>query len=169
MRPKIAVDIDGVLADIHTAVFRRLGLNLRAEDIRVWDFFEELGLERRVFWDAYRELWSRDYRSIPLIEESAPQTIAALRERYVVDIVSCRPTDTWAGTAEWLRWRGIGYDDLRLLPPKAEKTELREYIFFVDDNPNMALRDRGRVIIYDRPWNRGIEGVRRIRSLMELI
>lgn len=72
MRPRIAVDIDGVLADIHTAVFRRLGLNLRAEDIRVWDFFEELGLERRVFWDAYRELWSRDYRSIPLIEESAP-------------------------------------------------------------------------------------------------
>jgi hypothetical protein len=76
MRPRIAVDIDGVLADIHVAVFRRLGLSL------------------------------------------------------------C-----------------------------ADKTELREYLFFVDDNPNMTLRDRERVIIYDRPWNRGIDGVRRIRSL----
>jgi hypothetical protein len=43
MRPKIALDIDGVLADIHTAVFRRLGLNLRGEDIRVWDFFRGAG------------------------------------------------------------------------------------------------------------------------------
>jgi hypothetical protein len=31
MRPRIAVDIDGVLADIHVAVFRGLGSSLCAD------------------------------------------------------------------------------------------------------------------------------------------
>jgi uncharacterized HAD superfamily protein len=162
----IAIDVDGVLADIHSAVFKKLGLNLTIENITKYDFFDDLGVPRKTFWMTYKELWSQQYQVIPLIEPDAPTIIAELRKTFSIAIVSSRPKETWIGTASWLRLRGIQYDELRLLPPKTDKATL-EYSIIVDDNPELAQRCKN-VIVYDRPWNRTVHG-RRIRSLKELL
>ena len=162
----VAVDIDGVLADTHSAVFRKLGLNLTIENITKYDFFDEIGITRKEFWRTYKELWSQQYQVIPLIEPDAPTIIAELRKTFSIAIVSTRPKETWSGTVAWLKLRGIQYDELRLLPPKTDKATL-EYSIIVDDNPELAQRCKN-VIVYDRPWNRTVHG-RRIRSLKELL
>ncbi len=170
MKPKIAIDVDGVLADMHTPCFKRLGLNLSSEDVKEWDFFDDLGIDRQQFWETYKKIWSQEYQLIPLIEEDAPTTITKLREKFEVHIVSTRPKETFSGTVLWLKLRGIEYDRLLLLPPQIDKTEVigNDILFLVDDNPNFVSRSN-KVILYDRPWNRHIEAKRRIRSLRELL
>jgi uncharacterized HAD superfamily protein len=164
----IAIDIDGVLADLYSPIFKELGLSLTSEDVRSWNFFDELGVSRNAFWTVYKELWSNKYTTIPLVEEDAPATIAKLRQRYEVHILSSRPRETYSGTMLWLKYKGIECDGIHLLPPKADKTRfLHNFQILVDDNPEFA-RDT-RVILFDRPWNQGVKAKRRIRSLRELL
>jgi len=170
VRNMIAIDIDGVLADIHSVVIqkiqKKLGLKETPPTPTKWDFFDEIGITKKDFWRAYIELWSQEYQLIPLIEPDAPTIVAELRKTFRIAIVSTRPKETWSGTVAWLKLRGIQYDELRLLPPKTDKATL-EYSIIVDDNPELAQRCKN-VIIYDRPWNRTVHG-RRIRSLKELL
>jgi len=164
VRNMIAIDVDGVLADIHSVIIQKLGL--KAPTPTKWDFFDEIGITKKDFWRAYIELWSQEYQLIPLIEPDAPTIVAELRKTFRIAIVSTRPKETWSGTVAWLKLRGIQYDELRLLPPKTDKATL-EYSIIVDDNPELAQRCKN-VIVYDRPWNRTVHG-RRIRSLKELL
>jgi uncharacterized HAD superfamily protein len=165
---KIALDIDGVLADMHTPCFQTLRLNLTANDVRKWDFFDELGISREAFWDAYKKVWSEAYWLIPLIEPDAPTTIAKLRQRYEVHIISSRPKETHTGTISWLRHRGVEYDKIILLPPLTDKINfIDNHLCLVDDNPSFAHHPK--VMLFDRPWNRHVETKRRIRSLRELL
>jgi 5'(3')-deoxyribonucleotidase len=168
-KPKVAIDIDGVLADMHTPCFRLIGLPYTWRDVEVWDFFEELKVDRQAFWDAYKRIWSEQYHLIPLIEDDAPTTITKLREKFEVHIISTRPKETFSGTVLWLKLRGIEYDRLLLLPPQIDKTEVigNDILFLVDDNPSYGRHPK--VIIYDRPWNRCVEARKRIRSLRELL
>ena len=130
---KIAIDVDGVLADMHTPCFQLLGLKLTSDDVKRWDFFEDLQIDRRQFWETYKRLWKEHYEMIPLIEEEAATIIAKLREKFEVHIVTSRPEETYSGTILWLKYRGITYDKIILLPPLADKTEyIEEYLFLVD-------------------------------------
>jgi 5'(3')-deoxyribonucleotidase len=168
-KSKIAIDVDGVLADMHTPCFQLLGLKLTAGDVKRWDFFDDLQIDRRQFWETYKRLWKEYYEMIPLIEEEAATIIAKLREKFEVHIISTRPKETFSGTVLWLKLRGIEYDRLLLLPPQIDKTEVigNDILFLVDDNPSYGRHPK--VIIYDRPWNRCVEARRRIRSLRELL
>jgi uncharacterized HAD superfamily protein len=168
-KPKVAVDVDGVLADMHTPCFRLIGLPYTWRDVQVWDFFEELHVDRRTFWEAYKRLWSEKFHLIPLIEEDAPEIIAKLRQRYEVHIMTSRHKETTKGTELWLRHRGIEYDKLIVLPLAADKTKyLDDYLALVDDNPVFAKHSK--VILFDRPWNKTVSvNARRIRSLRELL
>jgi 5'(3')-deoxyribonucleotidase len=168
MKPKIAIDVDGVLADMHTACFKRLGLNLSSEDVKEWDFFDDLGIDRQQFWETYKKIWSQEYQLIPLIEMDAPTTITKLREKFEIHVMSCRPRETYSGTILWLKAHRIEYDKLILFPPLTDKTiHLDGYLFLIDDNPAYAHDEK--VILFDRPWNRTVNAKRRIRSLRELL
>jgi len=165
--PKIAVDVDGVLADIYSPIFKRMGLPYTWEDVREWDFFDDLHVDRQTFWDAYKKLWSEEYKLIPLVEKDAPHIIAELRRRHFEIHIMCnRPRQTVSGTVLWLRFHRIEYDKLIVFPPLTDKTKyLNDYLFLVDDNLAYAC---GKVILFDRPWNQCVNA-RRIRSLQELL
>jgi 5'(3')-deoxyribonucleotidase len=169
---KIAIDVDGVLADIHTAIFNYLKLPYKVEDIKKWDFFEDLGIEPKTFWNAYKKLWTEHYEDIPLIDEDSPIVIEKLMRRHIVDIVTCKPVETVGGAVRWLYFRKIPFNDFVFLRPSDDKLKIKKYNLFVDDNPKMA-RSR-RVVIFDRPWNRNvlrakILGIKRIYSLRDLL
>jgi uncharacterized HAD superfamily protein len=165
---KIAVDVDGVLANVYDPIFKELGLDYTSDDVRKWDFFDELGVDRQNFWKTYKKLWSEKFHLIPLIEEDASAMIRELRRCFEVHIMSCRFRTTFIGTLMWLQQYNIEYDGLVFLPPSADKTKyLDNYLVLVDDNP--AYSHHEKVILYDRPWNRYVEAKRRIRSLRELL
>jgi 5'(3')-deoxyribonucleotidase len=166
MKPKIAVDVDGVLAEIYSPIFQILGLPYTWEDVRKWDFFADLRVNKQAFWDAYKKLWSEKFHLIPLIEEDAPATIRELRRCFEVHIMSCRPRETFSGTVMWLQ-QYIEYDGLVFLPPSTDKTKyLDDYYLLIDDNP--AFAHHPKVILFDRPWNKTVNA-RRIKSLRELL
>jgi 5'(3')-deoxyribonucleotidase len=168
MKPKVAVDVDGVLADVYTPIFQMIGRPYTWKDVRKWDFFDDLGIDRQQFWETYKKIWGQEYNLIPLIEEDASRIIAELRRCFEVHIMSCRPKETFSGTLMWLQYRRIEYDGLILLPPLTDKTKyLDNYLALVDDNP--AFAQHSKVVIFDRPWNRHVEAKRRIRSLRELL
>jgi len=165
---KIAVDVDGVLADIHTAVFKYLGMPYTYRDIERWDFFNDFdGLGADVFWDTYRKLWSQRWDLIPLMDVDCVEVLGDLSKRHRIDVVTCRDSDLARGTCIWLALKRIPYEDFVLLPRNGDKTRLDKYDIFVDDNPAMA-KDRRRLILFSRPWNVKVSGVRRIESFRDL-
>lgn len=164
---KIALDIDGVLADIHTAVFEYLGLPYTFKDIKKWDFFNDFdGLDREKFWEAYRYLWGRRWDLIKLVDVDCVEVLRRISKYHRIDVVTCRDEDLLKGTCVWLALKRIPYEDFILLPRDGDKTKLKEYDVFIDDNPNMA-RDK-RLILFSRPWNRIVSGVRRIEKFKDL-
>ena len=165
---KIAVDVDGVLADIHTPVFRELGLPYTWKDVKAWDFYNKMkGLNKEKYMEAYRKVWKQKWHDIQLIDPEAPAVLKDLFKRHRIDIVTSREKDLEPPTVLWLVWKRIPFVDIVLVPPGADKTELEFYDLFVDDNPEMA-KDRERVILFDRPWNSGVPFVRRIKKFREL-
>jgi len=167
-KPKIAVDVDGVLADVYSPIFQMIGLPYTWEDVKKWDFFDELGVDRQNFWKTYKKLWSEKFHVIPLIEKDSPKILAELRRSFEIHIMPSRPKGTRLGTLQWLEYHRIGYDKIIFLPPSADKTKmlsLDNYLCLVDDNPAFVKDER--VILFDQPWNQGVFA-RRIRSLKEL-
>jgi uncharacterized HAD superfamily protein len=168
-KPKIAVDVDGVLANIYDPIFTLLGRrDLTSRDVKSWDFFADLQVDRRAFWDAYKRLW-KEFHLIPLIEKDSPKILAELRRSFEIHIMPSRPKGTRLGTLQWLEYHQICYDKIIFLPPSADKTKmlsLDNYLYLVDDNPAFVKDER--VILFDQPWNQGVRA-RRIRSLKELL
>ena len=166
---KIAIDVDGVLANIYDPIFTLLGRReLSSRDVKCWEFFDDLRVDRRAFWDAYKRLWSEEFHLIPLIEKDSPKILAELRRSFEIHIVTSRPVETHLGTIRWLEYHRIEYDKIIFLPPSADKTKmlsLDNYLCLVDDNPAFVKDER--VILFDQPWNQGVLA-RRIRSLKEL-
>jgi 5'(3')-deoxyribonucleotidase len=166
-KQKIAIDIDGVLADMHSPVFKKMGLRISANDVRTWDFFELLRVDRQMFWETYKRVWSEEYKLIPLVIEDSPRIIAELRRNFEVHIMTNRPRQTFSGTVLWLKFHRIEYDKLIVFPPLTDKTQyIYGYLFLVDDNPAYAHDER--VILFDRPWNQCVNA-KRIKSLRELL
>jgi uncharacterized HAD superfamily protein len=165
---KIAVDVDGVLADIHTAIFKYLGMPYTYRDVKRWDFFNDFdGLNAEIFWDAYRKLWSQRWDLIPLVDVDCVEVLRDLSKRHRIDVVTCRDAELVRGTCIWLALRRIPYEDFVLLPRNGDKTRLDKYDVFIDDNPAMA-KDRRRLILFSRPWNASVSRVRRIGGFRDL-
>jgi uncharacterized HAD superfamily protein len=165
---KIAVDVDGVLADIHTAIFKYLGMPYTYRDVKRWDFFNDFdGLNATVFWDTYRKLWSQRWDLIPLVDVDCVEVLRDLSKRHRIDVVTCRDMDLVRGTCIWLALKRIPYEDFVVLPRDGDKTRLDKYDLFIDDNPAM-VKDRNRLILFSRPWNRIVSGVRRVESFRDL-
>jgi len=164
---KIAVDVDGVLADIHTAVFQVLGLPYTWRDVKRWDFFEDLGIDKQDFWDAYRYVWDKRWDLIRLVDPDAVTVLQKLSKYHRIDIVTCRDKNLMRGTAIWLALKRIPYDNLVILPPKCDKSQLKDYDVIIDDNPELVKDPR--LILFVRPWNEHVaRGVRRIYSFKDL-
>jgi len=164
---KIAIDVDGVLADIHTAVFRHLGLPYTASDVKRWDFFDDFeGLNKEKFWEAYHYLWDRRWDLIELVDPECVSVLNRIAKFHRIDVVTCRDKSLLRGTAIWLALKRIPYENLIILPPKSDKSKVDGYDIIVDDNPAMAKDQR--TILFVRPWNEKVRGVRRIYKFEDL-
>ncbi|MCS6768438.1 MAG: hypothetical protein RMJ59_05005 [Candidatus Nitrosocaldus sp.] len=174
MRLRIAVDVDGVLADIISVWLahynRRNNSSLTKEQIERWDFWKSIGYSADEFYAELAVCWN-EWLNVPVMERGMAGSIAMLRRLGRVDIVSAQIASDQV--KRWLEYNNIPYDDYVSVARGADKADL-EYDAFIDDSPTNAKRISAMgklVLLYDQPWNRYIKDdgryIVRVKSMDE--
>jgi 5'(3')-deoxyribonucleotidase len=174
---KIAVDLEGTLADIHTPWIKLHnaghGTNYTLKDMTGWDFF--FGSSTEDFFRDVKNLWLYSWREIPPTEKNIGEKLSVLSDAHIIEIVTksvaaAAPKGTECIIA-WQHAHKIPYHSVFL--EHGSKFELN-YDLYVDDSPKFAEQAkiyRKKVLLYDRPWNQSVKDnayVKRIYSLSEI-
>jgi 5'(3')-deoxyribonucleotidase len=155
MRLKIAVDVDGVLADQVSPVLERINsrysLKLTKRDITEWDLKIE---DTNIKIEIERALLERDYvLSLPVIQ-GAKDGMEYLYQNYYVTVATARPKKTEAATIEWVSLH-FRYHDFCNTIEKGKGCVQSD--FLIDDYiPNIEefSKNRGVGLLFSQPWNR---------------
>jgi uncharacterized HAD superfamily protein len=174
---KIAVDLDGVLAEAMIGwcnlYNQRHGQSLSLEDIRAWDVWKIVKIQRDEFFRILDDAWAQ-WEQIPPTEEHVGEQVKLLHEFGSVDVVTGRSTRTVASAKKWLKANSIPYD--KFVPTESTMAKIRlDYDVFVDDSPTLmqliASRSTALGILYTRPWNQDTQipvVVRRVTKWAEV-
>jgi len=150
---KIAVDLDGTLAEIHTVFLKELekreGISHRFEDLETY-YFDEAPFSVEKFHKLARYNWKN--REISLTEPSLPEELNRISENHRVDIVTARGDVEEKFLRSWLESKGIEFDSFIV---DRIKTNL-DYDVLIDDSPKYIGKGMN-VFLYDRPYNRNAE------------
>ena len=155
---RIALDVDGVLADVMQAWLRmtnpgRLG-PLSKSDMTGWDFWSRYGVKKRDFYAQLDACWN-EWDSLPPTEPDLARATEVLSRMGAVDIVTARSPATNRHVRMWLKLHNISYRRSVHVAAGHMKADL-DYDVFIDDSPVNAeafLRNGKRVILYTQPWN----------------
>ena len=150
---RIAVDLDGTLADIHTVFLEELekqeGITHRFEDLETY-YFDEAPFSVEKFHEIAKHNWKN--REIPLTDPSLPEELNKLSENHRVDIVTARGDVEKSVLKNWLTEKGVKFDSFIV---DGTKTHL-EYDVLIDDSPKY-IGNGMKILLYDRPYNRNTE------------
>lgn len=167
----VGVDLDGVCGD-HGRAFAAVVAARRGVPVadlpeqRTWNF-TEWGLTDEEFDHLHRAgvLEHRMFRTMPPIDGCAEALWRLSDAGAWIRIVTHRLYANWghavvvSDTVAWLDEHGIPYRDLCFLGQKPQV----DADVYVDDAPHnvTALRRRGStVVVFDQPYNRGLDGPR---------
>ncbi|MEM4642034.1 MAG: hypothetical protein QXF36_02525 [Candidatus Caldarchaeum sp.] len=172
---KIALDVDGVLADLAGMIIRLYeedtGHRISRDMITEWEFWVKLSMTRQEFIDLITRSWRR-WTELQPIEDDVAEDVEQLNKVGDVDILTQRPAETVEYVKQWLKQHGIKYRRFMWVPLKASKTSFI-YDVYIDDSPHLAEKlanTRRTVFLYDQNWNRRVKpapNIRRISSLDE--
>ncbi|MFQ5920878.1 MAG: hypothetical protein ACE5JV_02550 [Nitrososphaerales archaeon] len=176
MMMKIALDVDGVLADIiHVWLEEYNKTNnrtLKKQEISQWDFWKGFGYDRYRFYEELSRCWSR-WEEVPVMEQSIASSVEKLNSAGTVDIVTARDAASAEFVKQWLKHNEIMYSRYVPVMRGRDKADL-SYDVFIDDSPlnAVSIASKGkRVLLYDQPWNRSVNHskVVRIKRLEEAV
>jgi 5'(3')-deoxyribonucleotidase len=146
---RIAVDLDGTLAQTHEVFLEELekrhGVSHSLGDIRSW-YFENVDFSTDTFHSIARENWRK--KDIPLTDEEIPEHLEELRKRHTVDVVTARDDVPGEELKNWLENKKVPFDSFKV---DKEKTHL-DYDFLVDDSPTY-IGNGMKILLYHRPYN----------------
>ncbi len=172
---KIALDVDGVIADVIQSWLNynnSIRQKITKREISDWDFWKKFKINRYDFYAELSSCW-KDWSSIPPTEENLSITTKSLSELGQVDIVTARERSTDSFVKNWLSHYNISYDNYVSVIDGPMKSDL-DYDIFIDDSPLNALKiiqQKKKVILYSQPWNQYIleDQIYRVSSLSEAI
>jgi len=172
---KIALDVDGVLADVIQSWLNysnSIRQEIQKHEITDWNFWKKFEINRYDFYSELNSCW-KNWTSIPPTEENLASVTKTLSDIGQVDIVTARECSTDSFVKNWLEHHDISYDDYVSVIDGPMKSDL-DYDVFIDDSPLNALKfleNKKSVILYSQPWNQHIteNDVQRISSLSEAI
>jgi 5'(3')-deoxyribonucleotidase len=153
---KIAIDVEGVLADSYTFVRGEVP----EESMETWGFPSEEIKEQ--FLGRITKGWKNEAESIPLVTDHAPHATRILNSLYNVDIVTAR-TNADEQIISWLNDNNIHYNGF--VSTKTYKERLG-YDVYIDDNPHMVGEDTD-LFLHDQPWNSQVNAENRVYSITE--
>ena len=173
---KIALDVDGVLADIihlwienHNKQYNK---SINKEDINQWDFWRKIGLDKYEFYRQLSNSWER-WKDVPTTENDIASAVDRLHSLGRVDIVTARDKESTNYVINWLEHNGIKFNEYVSVFDGRDKAKL-DYDVFIDDSPHNVERMASKgsnVLLYDQPWNREVNSrkIIRIKKLIESI
>jgi 5'(3')-deoxyribonucleotidase len=179
---KIGIDVEGVLADIHTLFLEEISkfyqIDAKLEEITDWEW--EILTEKlkekcidvgNLYMKWSSEYWKKRWKEIPLIEKDSPSILKELRKTSKIYIVTHRKNIE--SVKKWLDYQGFEHDGLIYVQYGVSKLEAVDVCLLVDDNPTLSTSAnyRKKLLLYDRPWNREVkenDWIKRIYSLKEI-
>ena len=173
---KIALDVDGVLADIIFVWLEEYNKmhngSLTKKDTIQWDFWKNLGYDKYRFYDDLSRCWSR-WTEVPPMEQEIAGATEKLQSVGIVDIVTARDAASTKYVKQWLEHNRIEYNNYVAVMRGRDKAAL-DYDVFIDDSPlNIVdIASKGKhALLYDQPWNQSINDstIVRIKKLEEAV
>ncbi|MEM2114762.1 MAG: hypothetical protein QXS12_04845 [Candidatus Caldarchaeum sp.] len=172
---RIAVDVDGVLADLAGMIIKiykeETGVEIPRESITEWEFWHRLSMTRQQFMGLIVKSWSR-WREITPTEDDIAEDVMNLARHGVVDVLTQRPAETINPVKLWLKNHDVVYRSFTWVPLRSSKLNF-VYDVYIDDSPRLAdqfpLKNRI-LMVYDQPWNRNVQprnNIVRVSSLDE--
>ena len=153
---KIAVDVEGVLADSHAVARKEFDDDI----LNSWGFPNKETENK--FLNLLSNEWHNNWEDIDLVTETAPYGVKILNELYDLDIVTAR-TDADEEILNWLDQNNIEYQGF--VSTKTYKERLG-YDIYIDDNPHMVGEDIT-LFLHDQPWNSNVEPQNRVNSVAQ--
>ena len=172
---KIALDVDGVLADVIVSWINysnSIRPHISKNQVTDWEFWKKFDINPFDFYSELSYCW-KNWESLPPTEENLSSTTKSLSTLGQVDIVTARERSTDSFVKNWLNFHDISYDNYVSVIDGPMKADL-DYDVFIDDSPLNAvkfLENKKKVILYSQPWNMHISNnnLDRITNLSEAI
>ena len=166
--PRLAVDLDGVLADTMAAcckiINKRYSSHFKVSSFNRWKAWETLGISKNEFFHILDQAWS-EWNSIPPTEDRLDEKVGKLLEFCDLDIVTGRSAHTVASAKSWLETQEIRFNAFVRTDSGMDKVNLN-YDVFIDDSPELMLalssKPNGYAILYTQPWNEEVEELPKI-------
>ncbi len=167
---KIALDVDGVLADIVHVWLEEYNRNynrsVQKDEIQQWDFWKGLGYDKYRFYEELSKCWAR-WAEVPAMEQDLGSAVGRLNSLGSVDIVTARDPASTPFVKQWLEHNGIRYNEYVAVMRGRDKANL-DYDIFIDDSPpniTSIVSQGKRALIYDQPWNRSVSHSSAVRIM----
>src|SRR3970040_1576575 len=172
---KIALDVDGVLADVikswlHYNNTRRR--TITKNEITEWNFWKKFDIKPGEFDNELSFCW-KSWKKISPTENELSNTVYELANLGMVDIVTARAHSTDAYVKNWLKTQNITYHKYVSVEEGPQKAEL-DYDIYIDDsriNAEKIANSRKNILLYSQPWNLAIcdSRIKRIEKLMDAV
>lgn len=172
---KIALDVDGVLADVIASWLsynNTIRPTILKSQISEWDFWKNHDINKFDFYNELSSCW-RSWEDIPPTENNIASAVDKLSNLGAVDIVTAREESTHGYVKNWLQRHKINFKNYVGVLEGIEKSQL-DYDVFIDDSPLNAesiLNEGKSIILYSQPWNESFHDDRatRIHELQSAI
>ena len=172
---KIALDVDGVLADVIISWLNysnSIRPCISKNQVTDWEFWKKFDINPFDFYSELSYCW-KNWQSIPTTQENLSDITKDLSIFGQIDIVTARERSTDIFVKSWLKHHNIVYDNYVSVIDGPMKADL-DYDIFIDDSPLNALKfleNNKKVILYSQPWNQHISHnkLHRISNLVEAI
>jgi 5'(3')-deoxyribonucleotidase len=165
---KIAVDLDGVLAESMLVWCQRandeFGTRLRMEDIDSWSWWKRTSISKDDFYRILDESWD-EWRRIPPTEPKIAEKVAGIEKFGDLDIVTGRSKRTVEAARSWVDNQRVRYRQFVRVLGWRDKI-LLDYDVYIDDAPDLmpliSQSPTGWGILYERPWNRSVSDMPKV-------
>lgn len=159
---KIAVDLDGVLAESMLVWCERankeFGTHLSMEDLDSWSSWKKFPISKDDFYRILDESWD-EWQKIPPTEPNIAEKVARIEKFGDLDIVTGRSRRTVDAARSWVDNQKIRYSHFVRVLGWRDKIFLN-YDVYIDDAPDLmpliSRSARAWGVLYERPWNRNV-------------
>ena len=172
---RIAIDIDGVLAEImeHFLDFlsRETGVRLNRGDVDVYfDWFHKIGIDKERFKNLIQAFYlSEEFKKATPFDSESMIPLSQMAKEHTLMVVTSRPESTKEITEGFLDkfypelfenvyYIGTSYEgDGIAAKSKAEMLSKLKADIAVDDDPGLAGIGECRLLLVDQPYNQDVE------------
>lgn len=159
---KIAIDLDGVLADASKIWIRLLNekfnIVVTKSDVNKWDFWKKINISKQAFENTLNEAWE-EWSTVEETEINLCQKVRTIRNLGKTNLVTARNEKTMNNVMKWLRKNKIEFDNIIVVDEFYSKAKL-DYDVFIDDSPIQIMEianSKKLALIYNQPWNSNVK------------